>query len=147
MVRCVFAISVCLIGSVAFAERITLVKDGAPTATIVLPADAGVPIEKAAAELSSYVEKLAGVGLPIRNDGVQIQGTALILGDKEAPLPPVTPPREQHALETFSIRVSNGNVYFGGRSLEAVFPQHALYFGIAETREIVLFVWVVCQMI
>jgi len=118
--RYVFAISICLIGSVTFAERITLVKNGSPAATIVLPTDAGATIKKAAAELSSYAKKLSGVGLPIRSDGAQIQGTALILDEKEAPLPPVTPPREQHALETFSLRVSDGNVYFGGRSPEAV---------------------------
>lgn len=120
MTRYVVTISICLMGSIASAETITLVENEAPAATIVLPADVGPTIKKAAAELSSYVKRLSGVPLPIRSDGEGVQGTALVLGDKEAPLPAVVPPREQHALESFSLRVSDGNVYFGGRSPEAV---------------------------
>ena len=120
MKRHVTAIAVCLIGPVAFAESIVLARNGKPAATIVVPADAGPAMKEAAAELSSYVGKLSGVKLPIHSAGGSVQGAALILGDKEAPLPPVVAPREQHALETFSVRVADGNVYFGGRSPEAI---------------------------
>jgi hypothetical protein len=111
---------VCLTVSVAHAESVQLVKNGNPTATVVLPADAGAVLRKAADEVVSYVAKLSGVKLPILADGTNVQGAALVLGDSKAPLPPVVRLREQHALETFSVRVSDGNVYFGGRSPEAI---------------------------
>ncbi|MCK5802000.1 MAG: DUF4838 domain-containing protein [Lentisphaeria bacterium] len=121
MTRAVAAICLCLLNSVALGERVALVESGVPTATIVLPSDAGPVLKKAAAELSGVVKKLTGVALPVRSaaEGV-LPGAALVLGDKEAPLPPVVQPREQHALESFSLRVRDGNVHFGGRSPEAI---------------------------
>lgn len=99
---------------------ISLVENGKPVAAIVLPADADSTLREAAAELSSYIRKLSGAELPVCGDIGEVQGAALVLGDKDAPLPPVEKPREQYASESFSVRVGDGNIYFGGRSSEAI---------------------------
>lgn len=104
----------------AAGNRIVLVENGQPVAAIVLSVDADPVLKAASEELSYYVKKLSGVALPVCSDINEVQGTALVLGDKDAPLPPVEKPREQFASESFSLRVSDGNLYFGGHSSDAI---------------------------
>jgi hypothetical protein len=115
---------VCACASPAAAETISLVKEGAATATIVMPADPAPEIGSAAAELSAYVAKMCGVALPIRADGKPVEGTGLYLGacdlSRASDLPVVATGRESFAREAFAIRVREGNVFFAGRTTPAV---------------------------
>ncbi len=61
------------------AADLTLVRDGAPAAQIVIPADAHEFVTRAAEELSGYVQKISGAELPVVTEPVA-GVTQIILG-------------------------------------------------------------------
>ena len=108
------ALAVAWLPRPAPADEITLVKTGAPAATIVIPAKAHARIALAATELQTYVKRICGVDLPIRRDGQRVEGTGLYIGrckiTTEADLP-----AEHLNPETYAVRVRDRNVLFTGR--------------------------------
>ncbi|MBM3498879.1 MAG: DUF4838 domain-containing protein [Armatimonadetes bacterium] len=107
---------VCLIllSSLGCAETLSLARDGRPTATIVLPAQAEPVIEGGALDLQHYVQAICGVELPIARDGKRVEGVGLYLGrcepttEADLPAPDLNP-------ETYAIRVRDGSVFLTGR--------------------------------
>lgn len=68
-------------------KAVTLVKEGAPAATIVI-ADEALKTKKgveyqAAAELAAYVRLATGAELPIKSDTEEIAGTLILVGDSK----------------------------------------------------------------
>ena len=61
-------------------EKLLLVQDGRPTATIVVPAEPGDGERRAARELQTYVKKASKAELPIQSVGEAVDGTSIILG-------------------------------------------------------------------
>jgi hypothetical protein len=100
--------------AVTRAEPISLARDGKPTATIVLPAQADPKLAGGALDLQHYVKAICGVELPTNRDGARVEGVGLYIGQceptKEADLPEAGPNPE-----SFAIRVRDGSVFFTGR--------------------------------
>ncbi len=110
------AVGICAWGTrqAAWGAELTLARDGRPTATIVLPADAPERAQAAARDLQHYIEAICGVQLPIRTDGRAVKGTGLYIGhcqltrDSDLPKAGMNP-------ESYSIVVRDGSVFFTGR--------------------------------
>jgi len=79
--------SICLGAGLACggeAVELTLVKDGAPAATIVIARRATRVAQLAAYELHAHIEKITGAKLPIAADDVQAQGIPILVGESAA---------------------------------------------------------------
>lgn len=78
---------VCLLlaASLAFAaEPLTLVKDGVPTSTIIIAADATKSAQLAAYELQHHLQLITGATVPIVTDQEPASGTLLLVGPSAA---------------------------------------------------------------
>ena len=95
------------------AKRISLAEDGKPLATIVTPAKAPGRIKTAALDLQRYVEKICGVKLPIHEDGKQVAGTGLYIGECEGS-PACTLAKAGASWEGYEITEKDGSLYFTG---------------------------------
>jgi len=62
------------------AVAVTLMKDGQPAATIVLPAKSESDEQLAATELQTFIEKISGGKLPIVSADAKPQGAVILLG-------------------------------------------------------------------
>lgn len=71
-------------GPAARAASLTLVDDGAPTATIVVAGRPTVSARLAAEELQTHVRLITGAELPVVSDAAQVQGTRILVGESEA---------------------------------------------------------------
>ncbi len=102
-----------VVSSPAWAEKITLIRDGQPNATIVVQADAPEPVKAAAEDLRDYIQKISGVELPLKTDGVATVGVNLHVGktssatQQDAPAASLNP-------EAYAVTVRGGDIYFGG---------------------------------
>ena len=65
-------------------NRITLVRDGKPSATIVLGTEPTRSAQLAAAELQYHVEKITGAKLPVVSDTAAVEGTRILVGESKA---------------------------------------------------------------
>ena len=72
----------CLIAVAAGAATV-LVQDGAPRATLVVPAAAGKTTQRAATELAGYVKAMSGAALPIIETGNAMTGLPCRVGLRE----------------------------------------------------------------
>lgn len=61
-------------------NALALVKDGQPTATIVVAVDAPPNVKIAAGEFAHYIQKMSGASLPVVNDGATPVGTLVLIG-------------------------------------------------------------------
>ena len=68
----------------ASADRVSLVKDGMPVATIVVGEKLAAAEQYAAQELQEYLKKISGAQLPIGQHGEAIQGGRILLGTFES---------------------------------------------------------------
>lgn len=59
----------------------TLVSEGSPAATIVLPAQATLREETAARELQSYLQRMSGAFLPVAREGEAVEGNRVLIGE------------------------------------------------------------------
>jgi len=67
------------------AAPLTLVKDGKPTASIVVAADKPSPAAQMAAfEIQHHIKLITGVELPIVNDKASVEGVKILVGDSAA---------------------------------------------------------------
>jgi len=64
--------------------ELILTKNGAPAATIVVDREANKAARFAAAELQYHIEKISGAKLPIADDGAEIQGIRILVGESAA---------------------------------------------------------------
>jgi hypothetical protein len=96
------------------AAPLTLVKDGQPNATIVVEADAPENVKIAAADLQLYLQKISGVQLPLKTDGVAVDGITLNVGKTQATLD-TDLPDEKLNIESYAIRQREDDIYFSGR--------------------------------
>jgi hypothetical protein len=62
------------------ASGVTLVDNGKPAATIIIPANAEPPVKQAADELSQWIKNATGAQLPIVTEGAKITGDSLYVG-------------------------------------------------------------------
>lgn len=76
---CAAVVSIMSLAVTLSADTVTLVKDGAPAATIVVPQPPG-PSWFAAGELQFHVKKITGVTLPIVKAGEATSGTVIFVG-------------------------------------------------------------------
>ncbi|MBQ6471430.1 MAG: DUF4838 domain-containing protein [Victivallales bacterium] len=95
------------------AKSIRLAEDGKPLATIVTPAKTPEKIRTAALDLQRYVEKICGVKIPIHEDGRQVAGTGLYIGDCEG-APACTLAKTGANWEGYVIEEKDGSLYFTG---------------------------------
>ena len=82
-----FWLSLCLVALLpcpASAAEITLVREGEPTATIVLAAQPTKAAQLAAYELQYHVALITGATLPVANEGDTVTGTRILVGDSTA---------------------------------------------------------------
>ena len=61
-------------------EQLTIVEDGRPAATIVVPQGAGLSPMYAAGELRDHLRMMTGADLPIVTDGAEVRGTRILVG-------------------------------------------------------------------
>jgi len=61
-------------------SELTLVKNGRPTATIVISESPADNARTAANELRKYIEKISGAKLPITTDSVPVSGSVVLVG-------------------------------------------------------------------
>lgn len=61
-------------------DTVTLVEDGKPAATLVLPAEHG-HLDLAAQELNDHIEKVTGARLPVATEGDEVEGPVVLLGE------------------------------------------------------------------
>lgn len=76
---CALAVLLGLLTLAAGANAVTLVKEGKPTAVIVLPANASSMEKKCASELQKYIEKMSGALLPV-SDKADSGITQILIG-------------------------------------------------------------------
>jgi hypothetical protein len=93
---------------------VTLATKGNPAATIVIPEDAHGRLTSAANDLQHYVKAICGVELPIEDDGKQVTGAGLYIGECEVTTEADMPPQGLNP-ETYAIRVRDGDILFTGR--------------------------------
>ena len=98
----------------AYAAPLTLVKDGQPNATIVVEADASDNVKAAANDLQKYLQKISGVQLPLKTDGVAVEGITLNVGKTQAAVA-ADLPDEKLNIESYAIRQREDDIYFAGR--------------------------------
>lgn len=108
-------LSVC---SVAWADQITMAKDGQPAATIVLQKDAGDLVRAAAEDVRHYVQAICGVELPLKDTGERVPGTGIYVGQCDATTNPDLPDAGMNP-ETYAIRIRDGNLFLTGRHAPA----------------------------
>jgi len=72
------------VGSAGAADGLVLVKDGRPTATLVLAAKPRQGSQLAAAELQHYIEKMTGCRLPEATDESDVKGVRILVGESKA---------------------------------------------------------------
>jgi len=106
----------------AMADAQVSVRDGPEISRIVLPEDAGVAEKAAAAELQSYLSRIAGKSLPVGTGG-EIEGAILVgcadrLSDVGISVPLLGP-------DSFLVRVAPGAVHLVGQNDRAVW--YAVY--------------------
>ena len=65
-------------------NKIALVRDGKPCATIVMAERPTKPVQLAAAELQYHVEKITGAKLPIVSDTATVEGNRILVGESKA---------------------------------------------------------------
>ncbi len=66
------------------APGVELARDGQPTASIVLPADATATVRLAAEELARYLERVSGARLPVVDEAAQPAGPVVHVGPTDA---------------------------------------------------------------
>ena len=82
-------LSVCLAGSSVknndstAGSKLILVKDGQPTATIVISASPTENARTAASELQKYIEKISGAKLPVVSDSSPVSGCIVLVGQSK----------------------------------------------------------------
>jgi len=67
-------------GAVSSAAEFSVVKDGKPAASIVLPEKENLKAKAAAAELQTYIEKISGAKLPLVESGSLPTGNLILVG-------------------------------------------------------------------
>ncbi|NQU40235.1 MAG: DUF4838 domain-containing protein [Lentisphaerae bacterium] len=65
-------------------DALVLVRDGQPSATIVVSENPRCGVTLAVAELETYVEKMTGVRLPVVSDSASVQGLRVLIGESAA---------------------------------------------------------------
>ncbi|MBP88036.1 MAG: hypothetical protein CMJ64_15140 [Planctomycetaceae bacterium] len=68
-------------------EGLKLATDGRAQSTIVLAEKPTAAAQLAAFELQYYLEKISGAKLPIVREPQAVEGTAILVGDSQAPVP------------------------------------------------------------
>ncbi len=112
--RVLLVLAFVFLGGLLRAEPFTLARSGKPVATIVTPAAANDREKLAAQELQRYVDLICGVKLPMREDGLKVEGAGLYIGrcqataEADLPAPDLNP-------ETYAIRLRGGDVFLTGR--------------------------------
>lgn len=93
--------------------KLTLVSDGAPAATIIVPKSPG-PAWFAAGELQYHVKKITGATLPVVKDGEPVTGLRVIVGMSEAKeLTGLV--AKPFAIQEYAIQVVDGALILAGR--------------------------------
>lgn len=64
----------------ALADDLALVKDGKPSATVVISASANDKVKVASADLVTYIEKMSGAKLPLVTDDQKTDGALVLVG-------------------------------------------------------------------
>lgn len=95
------------------AAPLVLARDGKPSATIILQADAPERMQQSARDLQLYIEKISGVKLPLNTDGQDVAGTTLNIG-KTATATAADFPDAGLNPETYAIVQRGDDVYFTG---------------------------------
>jgi len=115
MMRTAMAIALlsAMIGA-AGADTVVLARDGQPAATIVLQAGAEVKVKQAALDLQKYVRQICGVTLPVVEDGRQVDGSGLYIGNCEPSADEDLPAADLNP-ESYAIRAREGDLYFAAR--------------------------------
>lgn len=115
MMRTAMAIALlsAMIGA-AGADTVVLARDGQPAATIVLQAGADVKVKQAALDLQKYVRQICGVTLPVVEDGRQVDGSGLYIGNCEPSADEDLPAADLNP-ESYAIRAREGDLYFAAR--------------------------------
>lgn len=72
------------LASAAPDSALTLVEKGKSPYTIVLPSDPTLSEQRAASELQRFLLEMSGARLPIANDGAQVRGPRILVGDSKA---------------------------------------------------------------
>jgi hypothetical protein len=97
----------------AWAQKLTLIQNGRPNATIVVQADAPERVQTAATELQEYIQKVSGVRLPLKNDGIAAEGVNLHVGKTAAAREGDLPVPSLNS-ESYAITMRDGNLFLAG---------------------------------
>jgi len=119
MRKVLLLLAVSAFSTATFAQPLTLVKDGKPNATIILAKDATQRMQWAAGTLQNYIQKISGVKLPLNNDGKDVPGITLNVGDTETSLKSDLPDASLSP-ESYVIKIRNDDIYFAARYPTAV---------------------------
>ena len=82
--KVVFTMALGMWSDQAESGEFLLVRDGKPTATIVIATKAPEPAKFAAKELQGHVRKITGATLPVKTDSEKVEGPRILLG--QAPM-------------------------------------------------------------
>ena len=102
----------------AYAQDITLVKDGKSEYTIVLSKEASLSEKHAAGELQDFLRQISGAELPIVTEGARLPNKMIVIGDGEARKAlGVHIGFDQLGDEGFAIRSAGPNIVIAGGRL------------------------------
>lgn len=117
LIRVMLAAGLLMCG-IVWADAVTLVTGGHPAATIVVQKNADALVRAAAEDVRHYIRIIGGVELPLQDNGEQVSGTGIYVGQCDACGQSDLPARETNP-ETYTIRVRNGNLFLLGRHAPA----------------------------
>ncbi len=100
-------LAICL--AIMPATAVTLVQDGQPTATIIVPAEVTPTVQLAADELARYLELISGAVVPVATEGETTTGATIVVGPADLP-----------EAESIAIHVGDDGVLVQGGSDRAV---------------------------
>jgi len=96
--------------------KVTLVNDGTPTATIVVPKSPG-PAWFAAGELQYHIKKITGATLPVVKDGEPVTGTRIMVGLSDA-MELAVFKAKPFAIQEYAISAAKGVLVLAGNDPE-----------------------------
>lgn len=70
--------------SLSSAEKLTLVREGRPVATVVTDETPPLVVQLAVAELNHHIKKITGTALPVVDEKTQVKGIRVLVGESAA---------------------------------------------------------------